>query len=76
MGKRHKQTHHKEGIQMANKGMKRCSASYTIRELLIKTTVNYYYIWILEQAKSKTQQRMLVRMWNNRILINTGGKAK
>ena len=53
----------KEDIQMANKQMKRCSISLTIRELQIQTIVRYYCTYI-----------RMTKIQNNDAL-NTGGKV-
>lgn len=62
LGKRPEQTPHKEGVQMQDKHMKRCSISYIVREMqIIKTqwdTSHHTPIWM-----AKTQITASTKRW-------------
>ena len=59
----------KEDIQIANKHMKRCSTSFIIREMQIKTTVRYHLMSLRMTIIKVYKQQMLERCGENGTLL-------
>ena len=66
----------KDDMQMANKHMKRCTISFPIREMQIKTTMKYYLTLIRMAIIIKsTNNKFLEGMEKGELSYAVGGNA-
>ena len=67
-----------EDLLVANKGIKRCSTSYVIREMQMKTTMRYHYTVIKMAKIHSTDNTKLAseKVTPQEILVIAGGNAK
>lgn len=63
-----------EVLQMASKHTERCSVSYIIRKLKIKTTMKYYIFVVAKIQKTDTTKYQFVEQW--KITLIAVGNAK
>lgn len=67
----------KKDIQMKDKHVKRCSTSYVVRELPIKTVRYHYALIRIAKLWNIDNIRMLLRLRDNRTHFHiAGGNAK